>query len=1056
MHSPSASLSPLWTIVPLSSGSGDIYAFDDNSEKSTLQMGRAPDCDIRIESQAVSRKHALISKKNDGTLWVTAQSLANPLIVNGTALKPNEPLELQDGYTIEVRLEDDKSRKFEVKLPKTTIEEQDDEDCTVCLPVKSLMQQAAKSPAKLPAKSPAKSPRRRVVLGDASNTADAANPAVPKPPPPPTSTRALAMPDFGSELRARVEKRKQAPAPLMSPRAKRAANPPPPVQTNAVPGPGFVPDAAALLAARQGLRQKVDQEEKVASAAKSPGRRTSLFRHLQQGMALKFQAATNQDEEEEVEQMRVATPASRRRSSRRLSRPLSARGGGLKAVTPRDEQASAKKSVQVEQALQDLVDQEEQLDEPVVEAMAAASTKKPKRGVTFAMSTEEEQADDGIDSTPPMAAEAARSVVARVATPAAFFAAANATPESSRQNATSDAATPSPTFVTPGGTRCPQDEAGQTRAGAVAAALDAAADTIVSKAPGAAGGGRQVPAIYCDEDVDQMGDEDDEMEGNAPTPAVYSAGRQQRNEARRIVFEPPPPAAPVSETPAPPQNQHIHFTSPYEEAAPQPSIGPACAEGEPHVAVEAAPSEGPACADGAPVGFDEDAADRDTTCGVLERPLSARAQRAMQYVKRMQTVSRDHGLSADATLMEMQRELSRAHRMAQTLSAESRALKALVEHERARRVAAEEEMERLASEQAAQAAIVADEDQAMEEADAEVEDEDADLQDEAEDEAEAAAAAAVEAEAAAAAEAEAQRIKAQEEEEARLQAEAEAAAAAAAAAAADAAADAAAADAAAEAEAQRIKAQEEEEARLQAEAAATAAAEAEAAATAAAEAEAQRIKAQEEEEVRLQAEAEAAAATAAAEAEAAAAAADAAAEAEAQRIKAQEEEEEARLQAEAEAAAAAAAAAEAEAAAAAAAAAEAEAAAAAAAEAEAQRIKVQEEEEEVRLQAEAEAAAAAAPAVEMETEEEEAVEMETEEDIACVICGSADDGDVLLLCDGCDKAYHKKCAGVRRVPKGDWFCSTCKEQKCSTCKEPKKAAPAPTPEPTRRSTRSRK
>ena len=847
------------------------------------------------------------------------------------------------------------------------------------------------------------------MLGDASNTADAANPAVPKPPPPPTSTRALAMPDFGSELRARVEKRKQAPAPLMSPRAKRAANPPPPVQTNAVPGPGFVPDAAALLAARQGLRQKVDQEEKVASAAKSPGRRTSLFRHLQQGMALKFQAATNQDEEEEVEQMRVATPASRRRSSRRLSRPLSARGGGLKAVTPRDEQASAKKSVQVEQALQDLVDQEEQLDEPVVEAMAAASTKKPKRGVTFAMSTEEEQADDGIDSTPPMAAEAARSVVARVATPAAFFAAANATPESSRQNATSDAATPSPTFVTPGGTRCPQDEAGQTRAGAVAAALDAAADTIVSKAPGAAGDGRQVPAIYCDEDVDQMGDEDDEMEGNAPTPAVYSAGRQQRNDARRIVFEPPPPAAPVSETPAPPQNQHIHFTSPYEEAAPQPSIGPACAEGEPHVAVEAAPSEGPACADGAPVGFDEDAADRDTTCGVLERPLSARAQRAMQYVKRMQTVSRDHGLSADATLMEMQRELSRAHRMAQTLSAESRALKALVEHERARRVAAEEEMERLASEQATQGAIVADEDQAMEEADAEVEDEDADLQDEAEDEAEAAAAAAVEAEAAAAA----------------------------------------------EAEAQRIKAQEEEEARLQAEAAATAAAEAEAAATAAAEAEAQRIKAQEEEEARLQAEAEAAAATAAAEAEAAAAAADAAAEAEAQRIKAQEEEE-ARLQAEAEAAAAAAAAAEAEAAAAAAAAAEAEAAAAAAAEAEAQRIKVQEEEEEVRLQAEAEAAAAAAPAVEMETEEEEAVEMETEEDIACVICGSADDGDVLLLCDGCDKAYHKKCAGVRRVPKGDWFCSTCKEQKCSTCKEPKKAAPAPTPEPTRRSTRSRK
>ena len=66
-----------------------------------------------------------------------------------------------------------------------------------------------------------------------------------------------------------------------------------------------------------------------------------------------------------------------------------------------------------------------------------------------------------------------------------------------------------------------------------------------------------------------------------------------------------------------------------------------------------------------------------------------------------------------------------------------------------------------------------------------------------------------------------------------------------------------------------------------------------------------------------------------------------------------------------------------------------------------------------------------------------------EEEVACEICGSADEGDVLLLCDGCDKGFHKKCAGVRRVPKGDWFCACCKEEK--------QAAAAP-----RRTTRARK
>ena len=38
----------------------------------------------------------------------------------------------------------------------------------------------------------------------------------------------------------------------------------------------------------------------------------------------------------------------------------------------------------------------------------------------------------------------------------------------------------------------------------------------------------------------------------------------------------------------------------------------------------------------------------------------------------------------------------------------------------------------------------------------------------------------------------------------------------------------------------------------------------------------------------------------------------------------------------------------------------------------------------------------------------------------CCVCDEADEGDVLLLCDGCDQAYHLQCAKprLRRVPAG--------------------------------------
>lgn len=50
--------------------------------------------------------------------------------------------------------------------------------------------------------------------------------------------------------------------------------------------------------------------------------------------------------------------------------------------------------------------------------------------------------------------------------------------------------------------------------------------------------------------------------------------------------------------------------------------------------------------------------------------------------------------------------------------------------------------------------------------------------------------------------------------------------------------------------------------------------------------------------------------------------------------------------------------------------------------------------------------------------------------IACFKCNSSDgDPNSFVVCDfdGCTQCAHLKCAKLRKVPKGNWFCSaTCK------------------------------
>ena len=97
-------------------------------------------------------------------------------------------------------------------------------------------------------------------------------------------------------------------------------------------------------------------------------------------------------------------------------------------------------------------------------------------------------------------------------------------------------------------------------------------------------------------------------------------------------------------------------------------------------------------------------------------------------------------------------------------------------------------------------------------------------------------------------------------------------------------------------------------------------------------------------------------------------------------------------------------------------------------------------------------AEAAAPApeagvdVEPEVEAEEDEAEEEEEDV-CYVCGCSSEGSVLLLCDGCDKACHLKCTKprLRRVPKGDWFCTDCKAERKAAEEAAKEQAAAAKP-----------
>ncbi|KAG8166282.1 hypothetical protein KVR01_004834 [Diaporthe batatas] len=59
---------------------------------------------------------------------------------------------------------------------------------------------------------------------------------------------------------------------------------------------------------------------------------------------------------------------------------------------------------------------------------------------------------------------------------------------------------------------------------------------------------------------------------------------------------------------------------------------------------------------------------------------------------------------------------------------------------------------------------------------------------------------------------------------------------------------------------------------------------------------------------------------------------------------------------------------------------------------------------------------------------DENAEEEEEQVTPCPVCNTAENEEVLLLCDGCDTPYHTHCIGLEDVPDGSWFCMECAHQ----------------------------
>lgn len=65
-----------------------------------------------------------------------------------------------------------------------------------------------------------------------------------------------------------------------------------------------------------------------------------------------------------------------------------------------------------------------------------------------------------------------------------------------------------------------------------------------------------------------------------------------------------------------------------------------------------------------------------------------------------------------------------------------------------------------------------------------------------------------------------------------------------------------------------------------------------------------------------------------------------------------------------------------------------------------------------------------------------------EAEIICMVCGSTDDDEKLILCDGCNNAQHTFCCvpKLKKVPSGEFHCSDCRAKNKTTAKRRRPSA----------------
>jgi hypothetical protein len=84
-------------VLPLVKAAGSPYA-------DRISIGRAPNCDVVIRHPSISKLHAHLRAREDGTLFVVHMGSRNPTLVNGRRIDPNAPPPVRSG--MEIRLGD--------------------------------------------------------------------------------------------------------------------------------------------------------------------------------------------------------------------------------------------------------------------------------------------------------------------------------------------------------------------------------------------------------------------------------------------------------------------------------------------------------------------------------------------------------------------------------------------------------------------------------------------------------------------------------------------------------------------------------------------------------------------------------------------------------------------------------------------------------------------------------------------------------------------------------------------------------------------------------------